>query len=432
MKGGENLDELLIEGPLTELANRFGNITPHILYPETEDEVVMILQEANKNGKKLAIVSGGTKLGYGGIKPDYDFTLSLKKLTGIVEHTAGDMTVTVKPGTTMQNLQQFLKQHNQMVPLDPAHSSASTIGGVVSANESGPKRLKYGAARDHVIGMRIVYPDGKMIRTGGKVVKNVAGYDMNKLFIGAMGTLGVITEITLKLRPLPKHSSIVTLSVQEDALSDLKSFIIQIQDSTIEPVSLELINPTLSKSLFHKDEYHLIIALEDVKKAVLFQEDWIDENKPTEAIMNILEQPEDFWTIFNELTPNSQNDFHDTTSGVMKVGTTNMGVFPLLQECDRLNLEGNVQILAHAGVGHGLSTIIVSGLPENVVQWISYIQAFSEKHGGYGIVKHLPFELRKQLKVWGQQKGSFSLMRGIKQKIDPKNTLNEQRFIGGI
>ncbi|MFP3489926.1 FAD-binding protein, partial [Staphylococcus sp. SIMBA_130] len=88
-----------------ELANRFGNITPHILYPETEDEVAMILKDANKVGKKLAIVSGGTKLGYGGIKPDYDFTLSLKKLTGIVEHTAGDMTVTVKPGTTMQNLQ---------------------------------------------------------------------------------------------------------------------------------------------------------------------------------------------------------------------------------------------------------------------------------------------------------------------------------------
>ncbi|WP_226657816.1 FAD-binding oxidoreductase [Pseudalkalibacillus hwajinpoensis] len=426
------MDEILLEGSLTELADRFGNITSNILYPESEKEVAMMVKEANKVGKKLAIVSGGTKLGYGGIKPEYDFTLSLKKLTGIVEHTPGDMTVTVKPGTTMQTLQQYLKQYNQMVPLDPAYASASTIGGVVSANESGPKRLKYGAARDHVIGMRIVYPDGKIIRTGGKVVKNVAGYDMNKLFIGAMGTLGVITEITLKLRPLPKYSSIVTLSVQEDALHDLKAFIIQLQDSTIEPVSLELVNPMLSKNLFHKEEYHLIIALEDVKKAVLFQEAWIDENKPTKAMMNVLKHSEDFWTTFNELTPNSQNDFHDTTSGVMKVGTTNMGVFPLLQECDRLNLESNVQILAHAGAGHGLSTIIFSGLPENVVQSIRHIQTFSEESGGYGIVKHLPFELRKHLNTWGQQKDSFYLMKGIKQKIDPKNTLNEKRFIGGI
>lgn len=432
MKGGENLDEILVEGSLTKVANRFGNMTSHIVYPESEEEVAMIVKEANKDGQKLSIVSGGTKLGYGGIESDYDFTLSLKKLTGIVEHTAGDMTVTVKPGTTMQTLQHFLKQYNQMVPLDPAHSSTSTIGGVVSANESGPRRLKYGAARDHVIGMRVVYPDGKVIRTGGKVVKNVAGYDMNKLFIGAMGTLGVITEITLKLRPLPKYSSIVTLRVQEDALHDLKAFISHIQDSMIEPVSLEIVNPKLSKNLFQKEEYHLIIALEDVEKAVLFQEEWIDENKPTEAVMEVINHTEDFWTTFNELTPNSQNDFHETTSGVLKIGTTNMGVFQLLQECERLNRESNADIFAHAGAGHGLSTLIISGIPENLIQSIQYIQTFSEEHGGYGIVKHLPLALRKQLNVWGQPKGTFTLMRGIKQKIDPKNTLNEQRFIGGI
>ncbi|MDA6161842.1 FAD-binding oxidoreductase, partial [Escherichia coli] len=108
------------------------------------------------------------------------------------------MTVTVRSGTRFKDLQDYLAKHNQKISLDPFWPENATIGGIIAANESGPKRLGYGSARDAVIGLRTVYPDGKVIRSGGRVVKNVAGYDMNKLFIGSMGTLGVISEITLK------------------------------------------------------------------------------------------------------------------------------------------------------------------------------------------------------------------------------------------
>ncbi|TKD71349.1 FAD-binding oxidoreductase [Pseudalkalibacillus hwajinpoensis] len=423
---------LLDVAPLTDSSNRFGNLSSNLLYPESEDEVVDIVTKANESGKKLSIVSGGTKLGYGGLKSNYDLTLSLKKFSGIVEHTVGDMTVTVKPGTTILELQTFLSRYNQMVSLDPSCPSTATIGGTIAANESGPKRLKYGSARDHVIGMRVVYADGKIIRTGGKVVKNVAGYDMNKLFIGSMGTLGVITEITLKLRPIPKHTSLVMLTVREEALDELTAFTKLIQDSLLEPVSLEILTPTMSKKLINRDEYCLLIALEDVKKAVQFQEVWIDQHKPNEAVMTVHPNPNYFWQSFNELIPNSLTDLGESTHGVLKVGTRNLDVFPLLQECARIHHEGNLKIEASGGAGHGLSTIIISGNNANVVNAIIHLQSFASDLKGYAIVKHLPIELRKELNVWGESDGLFKLFKSIKQKQDPNNTLNEQRFIGGI
>ncbi|KMM38328.1 hypothetical protein AB986_03185 [Alkalihalobacillus macyae] len=425
-------NHLLDVASLTDSGRRFGNVSSKIVYPESEDEVVALVTEANDTGKKLSIVSGGTKLGYGGTKSDYDLTLSLKKLSGIIEHTVGDMTVTVKPGTTVTELQTFLGQYNQMVSLDPSSPSTATIGGVIAANESGPKRLKYGSARDHVIGMRVVYANGKIIRTGGKVVKNVAGYDMNKLFIGSMGTLGVVTEITLKLRPIPKHKSLVILSVREEALDNLKAFTKLVQDSLLEPVSLELVTPSMAKRLIDRDEYCLLIALEDVKKSVQFQEVWIDQHKPEEVVMTAHPTPDYFWKTFSELAPNSLTDVGEYTHGVLKIGTKNLDVFPLLQECVRTHHEGRIKVEASGGAGHGLSTIILSGNDASVVDAIQHFQSFATALNGYAVVKHLPSELRKELTIWGEHDGLFKLYKGIKYKQDPNNTLNQQRFIGGI
>ena len=153
-----------------------------------------------------------------------DICLSLADYTGIIEHVPGDMTITVKAGTPFKEVQRYLAGFNRMVAMDPYAGDQSTIGGIVAANDSGPKRLGYGSARDSVIGMRLVYPDGKVIRAGGKVVKNVAGYDMNKLFIGSMGTLAVMTEISLKLRPIAKYASTAIIQIPDPAFEAMKQF----------------------------------------------------------------------------------------------------------------------------------------------------------------------------------------------------------------
>ncbi|GGF13361.1 glycolate oxidase [Halobacillus andaensis] len=422
-------------GSSVSLVDRFGNKGAAVVTPKSEDEISEILQKANQEGKSVSIESGGSKRGYGGIKENYDYTLSMAEYKGVVEHNVGDMTVTVRAGTTITELQEFLQEHHQMIAIDPNWPDQSTIGGVIAANESGPKRLKYGSARDLVIGLRVVYPDGQVIRTGGKVVKNVAGYDMNKLFIGAMGTLGVITEITMKLRPIPKYESLVQVSASEDRIDDLKQLGVSIQDSMKEPVTLELLNPALSKKMINREAYTLLIAFEDVEKSCRDQEEWIEKHKPDGCYAEVLTQQEaqNFWKTFRSHAPNSLTDkAAEITQAVVKVASKNMDVYQIMKESKSIELEHDVSVEAHGGLGHGISHYIVSGKGEEVTAAVYHLRRITEVRKGYAVVKHLLYDLRNQIDIWGGKTSYFFLFEGIKHTIDPNNTLNHQRFIGGI
>ncbi|MCP3027499.1 FAD-binding oxidoreductase [Halobacillus sp. A5] len=415
------------------LADAFGNRGAEVLTPKSEEEIAEILQKANQEGKKIAVEGGGSKRGYGGTKEHYDYTLSMAGNKGVVEHKVGDMTVTVRAGTTITELQDFLQEHNQMISIHPNWPDQATIGGVIAANESGPKRLKYGSARDLVIGLRVVYPDGEIIRTGAKVVKNVAGYDMNKLFVGSMGTLGVITEVTMKLRPKPKCESLVQVSVPEEKLQDLKDLAVRVQDSMIEPVSLELLNTALSKKIINQEAYTLLIAFEDVEKSCRYQEEWIYKHKPEGADVEVIHQQEahHFWKTFKNLEPSGLTaPAFEETQAVIKIGSKNMDVYEIMKES--AGIEAGVKVEAHGGLGHGISYYTLSGPERKVISAIQHLRRTAEEKKGYAIVKHLPYHLRDEIDVWGKKTSYFFLFEGIKRTIDPKNTLNHQRFIGGI
>ncbi|WP_082234390.1 FAD-binding oxidoreductase [Halobacillus massiliensis] len=417
---------------LQSTINGFGNNGTLKYFPVSESEISEILKKANQAGDKVTVVSGGTKRGYGGLKNDYDIVLSLADYKGIVEHTAGDMTVTVRSGTTIQELQDFLKDFGQMVSLDPNWPADATIGGVIAANESGPKRMKYGSARDQVIGLRIVYPDGTLTRTGGKVVKNVAGYDMNKLFIGSMGTLGVITEITMKLRPVPKCESLIQIKVPSGKLDDLRAFSKSIQDSMLEPVTLEIMNPAFSKRILNEESFHLLIGLEDVENSVRYQETWIEANIPEGLPIKIVNGEEAcaFWSSFSNAVPNSLSAKQN--QAVLKISTKNMDVFEIIHEAQKLEDEGLEHVESHGGTGHGISYVILTGNKDGVTAAIKKLRAEAEKRKGHAVIKHMPYEWRKETDVWGHNPAYFFLLQGIKEKADPNNTLNHQRFVGGI
>ncbi|WP_173916683.1 FAD-binding oxidoreductase [Halobacillus sp. Marseille-Q1614] len=413
----------------------YGNNGAAVHSPVSESEISELLQHANQEGKKVTILSGGTKRGYGGLRNDYDIVLSLADYKGIVEHTPGDMTVTVRPGTTVKELQEFLKEFSQMVSLDPSWPEQATIGGIIASNESGPKRMKYGSARDLVIGLRVAYPDGTIIRTGGKVVKNVAGYDMNKLFIGSMGTLGVITEITMKLRPIPKCESLVKISVPNENLKDVQTFAVKIQDSLMEPVTLELLNPSLSKRLLNKENYHLLIGLEDVENSVRHQAKWIESNKPEGTTAQILNESEAelFWRRFSKASPNSlAHPETEETQAVLKISTKNMDVFEIIREAEALQANSPINIEIHGGMGHGITYAILTGKKSEIISAIGKLRDQAEMRKGYAVAKHLPYEWRKEVDVWGPQPAYFFLLKDIKKKVDSNNTLNHQRFVGGI
>jgi glycolate oxidase FAD binding subunit len=469
------LKEILTENQIQAVeadSHPLGNHAPYMVFPHSEQEIAAILSMANERSLKVIPMSGGTKRGFGGIEEKGDILLSLSSLKGIVEHSVGDMTMTVLPGTTMIEITDELAKVQQMVPLDPYLPEHATIGGIIASNDSGPKRLRYGSARDHVIGMRIVYPDGRIIRTGGKVVKNVAGYDMNKLFIGSMGTLGVISEITMKLRPLPKYSSLVLLTFPEDDCDTLQDFVVRLLDSSNEPVALEILSPILNERLNQKQGFGLAIAFEDVEPAVHAQEDWVQTYLPQTVEQNILQQDDakDWWRAFSTIPLqdkhpnqhthttqfsdsihytdlNQQSTVHHeqihqhqkTDQGkyedidiALKIGSKNQYVLELVQLGHQLALEHHVHVQAHGGVGHGISRVYVRGTLDRLTSFVQSIRSKASELGGYVIVQHAPLAFRREIQVWGEKPAYFPLIEGIKQTIDPNQVLNDKRFVGGV
>lgn len=308
-----------------EQGHLLGNGGVQIIEAHSEEDISKVLAYANKHDKTVNVVSGGTKRGYGGEIEQADILLSLANYKGIVEHSVGDLTLTVRPGTTLSEITNELAKHGQRVALDTSWPEIATIGGIVSSNDSGAKRLLYGSARDLVIGTRIVYPDGRVIRTGGKVVKNVAGYDMNKLFIGSMGTLGVISEITIKLRPLPKFEGLSLLHFPEGNEQDIREFSVRILDSFTEPVSLEILTPLIAEKMTGQFNHTLAIAFEDRENAVLDQEKWIKDHLPPGVEQAVIhgEDARQWWERFRHFGPNGYNDDKNEaeTQAFLKIGS---------------------------------------------------------------------------------------------------------------
>jgi glycolate oxidase FAD binding subunit len=410
-----------------------GNSGKVTICPKTEQEISAVLAYANTNKHSVFIMGGGTKRGYGGRLEKADILLALAQYTGIVEHNPGDMTITVKAGTSFQEIQTYLAPYKQKIPLDPYNPKHATIGGIVSANDSGPKRLGYGAARDNVIGLRLVYPDGMLIRSGGKVVKNVAGYDMNKLFIGAMGTLGVISEVTVKLRPIAKYESILFVSFSERNIEEIRAFAAKVLDSMIEPISLEILNPSLAGKLTNTNQFTMLISFEDVKSSVHYQVNVIRSIVPDKTTLRSLSQNEatSFWDNFYHQQPNGLTN-ETTTEAVLKIGVVNLDAIKILKEAELIADACHVSIEAHGGLGTGICYLTIRGANEDILSAIQQIRKSAMNYGGYAIVKHLPFSLRSEINVWGERTASHFLYEGIKQKIDPNTVLNKNRYVGGI
>lgn len=420
--------EQVIEG---EKNNPLGNSGLVKVYPQSEEEISAILKYANENGKKVFIEGNGTKRGFGGLTESADILLSLSNYKGIVEYGVGDMTLTVKAGTNFKELQEYLAKFNQKISLDPFSPESATIGGIIASNESGPKRLGYGSSRDVVIGLRIVYPDGKIIRSGGRVVKNVAGYDMNKLFIGSMGTLGVISEVTVKLRPLSKNESLILLFFPQGNMEEIRTYATKLLDSTMEPVTLELLSPALAGKLTGHSCYTIAIGLEDVQTSVRYQENFIKSTQPDHTDLKILDanEAQSFWNHFYFVSFISSREFTQTS---LKIGVKNMDVIHVLKESHLLIDSHNLDVEAHGGLGHGLCQVNLKGAKEDIISAIQRLRELSTKLGGYTVIKHLPFSLRQEVDTWGNKPSHFFLFNGIKSKVDPNKVLNPKRFVGGI
>src|SRR5215472_13270245 len=208
--------------------------------PETVEQVAQIVALANQQGLTLLTRGGGSRMNLGGIPEQLDILLETTKLTRLLEHEAPDLTCHVEAGITLAALQAQLATKGQRLALDPPDAQQATIGGILASNASGPKRLRYGTARDMVIGLHVVQASGEVASSGGRVVKNVAGYDLNKLYIGSLGTLGIIVEANFKLQPLPTNKRTLLLTFANS--QDIMQAAIAIQNSPLTPSAMELID----------------------------------------------------------------------------------------------------------------------------------------------------------------------------------------------
>ena len=320
------------------------------------------------------------------------------------------MTATVAAGTPWSTMQRELARHNQRVALDPVFPDRATVGGVIATNDSGVLRRRYGSLRDLVIGMTIVLADGTIARSGGKVVKNVAGYDLPKLLTGSFGTLGIITEVTFRLHPLP--ASTLNLTARSASITQLADLMYRI---TAAPLSLE------AMQLRNEDaDFALDIQLASEPDALRNQEQQLrglaDDCALTPSDANI-------WFARERL-------FAEPDATVLKVSSLPSKLSAIVGAAAILNTQPNTR--AHCiAEPTGIATVAFSATPENLATLTNDLRSRLRAHGGSAVLLRRGL-LPHSVDSWGDPPPAIELMRAIKKEFDPARILNPGRFVGGI
>lgn len=369
--------------------------------PENTEQASSVLRFSNQAGLSVSAVGGDTKQRWGN-PIDSKVILHTKRLNALLEHTWQDMTCTVQAGCTWSSLQNSLAQHGQFVALDPLWPDCASVGGITATNDSGTLRLKYGSLRDLIIGMTIVLADGTIARTGGKVVKNVAGYDLHKLMIGAFGTLGLITEITFRLHSLP--IDLQSFTITSPAAEPLGSLLLQLLDSHLNIQSMQL--RTIG------DAFGLDIRLSALPE-VLKDQAGLLAAVARKTQVSIQEASAESWD--TRMLP-----FTRTDAFTMKATMLPSDIARFTQIIHDL---GGSAVTQATG-------IMTASLPVALEHQLPGLrQQFIDAQGSLTILQQ---PASTDVDLWGPLPNSSSLMQRIKQHFDPNRTLNRGRFIGGI
>jgi glycolate oxidase FAD binding subunit len=383
-----------------------------VVEPGSEKELASVLCLANEAGLAVIPRGGGTKLDWGNPPARADLILSTVRLGKIIEHVWADLTVTVEAGCTLQKLQDRLSRHGERLALDALWPERATIGGVLSTNDSGALRLRFGSLRDLVIGVTIALPDGTLASSGGKVVKNVAGYDLPKLMTGALGTLGVITRAIFRLHPLPKIAR--TVSTLMGNLQAAQRALHAVQDSKLAHTAMQVraaddAAPEMDV-LFEGTDAGLAAQETHLKKFL----------EPASAA----EAPPSVWNASEELWLASDS------AAIVKFSVLPADIANEVETVRRVADRHQIRwkVVAEAT---GIGWLRLDGSPDHLHSAMRELRTELEREGGSLVVLHLPAGIAP-LDAWGNVEDALPLMRAVKQQFDPKSTLNPGRFVGGI
>jgi len=381
-------------GQLTETADEVAGVRARwVVAPESTQEAAEVLADAAARRLAVVIRGAGTQLDWGNPPARLDLIVDTARLTGVVEHAAGDLITVVRAGTTMGALAEHLG--TQQLALDAA--PAASVGGTVAVNASGPRRMLYGTARDLLIGITIVRPDGKIARAGGKVVKNVAGYDLGKLLIGSYGTLGLITECAFRLHPRPAAAVVVRARPASPA-----GAVAAVLAAQVVPSALEIDAPSGG----------------DVEVAVLVEGSAAGVAERAATVAELLGGDA------AEGVPAWWGEPPWPPGGVGVKVTAPLSRVPDLIAVAR---DAGVPIRGSAGSG-----VLYAGLPlDRTVTLVELLRAAAVRSGGHAVVLTAPAGVRQSLDMWGPVP-ALELMRRVKDQFDPGRRFAPGRFVGGI
>jgi glycolate oxidase FAD binding subunit len=434
---GVELSPYVVEGRTPEAA----------VFPGSVEEVGAVIALAAETGVPLTPWGGGTAQSVGTPSARAGLVLGLRRLNRLLEHEPGDLTVTVEAGMTVGALQAGLRDRGQWLSLDPADAERATIGGVLATNASGPRRHLYGTARDLLIGVTVVTAEGQVVRGGGKVVKNVAGYDLPKLFVGSYGTLGVIVEATFKLRPRPDDERL--MCVLFDRLKDAGAAVRALMASDLIPNAVELLDPTAAFGAGGAGGALSLPparagAAPPVAGAVLLvgfdglaeQVEW----QCAELVRITAPLGGDAQAVAPEVWPRLAVAPH----AAFPVRTAVMAFSVLPTQVAELMEQGagvararglGTAWAARAGVGMVRAVLSVGHErpdPAPVAAVLAEWREMARAGGGHATLEWAPLAVKAEVPVWDDPGAAGRIMQRIKAELDPRNVLNPGRFVGGI
>jgi glycolate oxidase FAD binding subunit len=430
-----------------------------VVWPETIEQVATILHWAQ--GEHLAVIpsGNGTQIGLGGLPARVDLVLSLRRLTQVDDYDVANFTITAGAGMTCAELARLTAAHRQMLPLQNPTSPA-TLGGLIAANTYSPKRLRYGGVRDLLLGLRLVLPSGEIAHFGGKVVKNVAGYDMCKLFLGSLGALAVIVEATFRLYALPERDETllaVLPSLESGAAAVgqlmatqlLPSQILLLDTHAAQAVAPELPAPPSARTAL------LLVNCEGTEEAVerqMAEIGRICQGHKASLLQVLSGETQRQLQVRLEGTMQAREADHATpapepilrASGaaarlMIRLGTLPARVYPVMEAAAQMlrPLAPGALIIGDCGIGLVKLCLRLEGqapavLDAALLGALRDLAGSTTEHGGVAVVESAPPEVKAQLEVWGPPPPSLPLLAGLKRRFDPEGTLSPGRFIGGL
>jgi len=413
-------DRLLTDA--ASLASRAvdGALPAWIVRPESVDDVSRLLRLAAEERLAVAPRGSGTLMGLGNPPRRLDGVLDLAGLAAVVDYEPADLTTTVQCGIPLAALAPRLAAQRQFFPLDPLDGSSRSVGGVLATNASGPLRYRYGTPRDLLLGVRFVQADGTVTWGGARVVKSVTGYDVPKLMVGSLGTLGVLVEATLRLHPVPEaeRTWVVTFATAERAAGLLAAIL----DSSLQPNRLQILSGTAAAG-----GAAVAVSFGSVPEAVTAQGEDLVAIARGEG-RRVVTAEGDFWS--------RPWGFLADATVVLKVAAPPSEAAALCGEIQRLATGIGIVAGILGEAGNGVLHVALTGTL-SAAEWesrvIGALRARVAPAGGSVVVERAPREVKERLDVWGPvEPETLALMKRLKSEFDPLGTLNPGRYVDRI